>query len=682
MEGRKMHILGISGGVNREQQSTYSLPWLFHDGAAVLLRDGERIAAVEEERLNRLKHTTCFPRRAIEACLSEGGIELAEVDRIAYYFSEEFKNSFYHTVHVNFFPSLPAFAGIRTELNRALQEQAPGVDFANRIHFVNHHWCHALSAYRDSGMEECLLAVFDGMGDLVSASLFHASAERIAPLQVASEPDSIGFFYWSLITLLGYQSFDEYRVMGLAPYGDPARFRDAVRSWYQLLPEGRWTIDRTRAMTEGTRLFKPRRRGEPFLAEHKDFARAIQDAAEELLFHSLRHWAAATGLRKLALAGGVAHNCTATGKLARSGLFDDIFVHPASHDAGAALGAAIAVHEVISGARSCGRRITDVYWGPDIGSAEQITRELERWRALIDWERSDDIADLAAEKLSGGAVLGWVQGRSEFGPRALGHRSIVADPRPAQNKDRINRMIKKREAYRPFAPAVLRERAADYFVLPWEGAHLPFMNFVVPVREHAQPLLGAVTHVDGTARLQTVDAADSPLFARLLTRFEARSGVPILLNTSFNNNAEPIVDSVRDALVCFLTTELDGLVVGDCLIRRKQIPDDAFAAALAPRVAVYSAATEETPWSASSTLRLRNIHDAKLAWTLEPPTQRVLKAADGRASLEQLMGADLSAPDRALVLSDCRALWQLRLIELIPLPGDEVHRDDPVVHPS
>src|SRR5262249_1296171 len=281
---------------------------------------------------------------------------------------------------------------------------------------------------------------------------------------------------------------------------------------------------------------------------------SLQETLEDIAFHTIRYYRQVTGQKRLCLAGGVAHNCTLNGKLLYSGLFDDVFIQPAAHDAGCALGSAM--HAYLQAKGSLSRpRLDHVFWGSDAGADDEIESTLSRWTELVEFEKVDNVAERAAQLLAGGSVIGWVQGRSEFGPRALGNRSILADPRPAENKRVINAMVKKREGYRPFAPSVPEEDAADIFVPP-PMKTAPFMIFVVDVREHQRALLGAVTHVNGSARVQTVSRSTNARYHRLLAEFKALTGVPVLLNTSFNNNAEPIVDSVEDAVVCYLTTGL------------------------------------------------------------------------------------------------------------------------------
>jgi carbamoyltransferase len=311
-----------------------------------------------------------------------------------------------------------------------------------------------------------------------------------------------------------------------------------------------------------------RRKGEPFTQKHKDIAAGLQTTLETIALHVLTHFREATGRRKLGLAGGVAHNCTMNGKIIGSGLFDEVFVQPAAHDAGLAIGAAIAAAKA-EGIRFSRAQMPHLYLGTDIRS-DDVENRLRRWGALVDVRRSAAVEQETAKLIADGKVVGWVQGRSEFGPRALGNRSILADPRPRENKTIINSMVKKRETYRPFAPSVLVERMRDYFHVPERVAALPFMIVVVDVLEDKRELLGAITHVDGTARVQTVSRGANERYWELISEFGELTGVPVLLNTSFNNNAEPIVDSVDDAVVCFLTTRIDCLVVDDCIVTRKQ----------------------------------------------------------------------------------------------------------------
>ncbi|RKT53201.1 carbamoyltransferase family protein [Saccharothrix australiensis] len=564
-----MLTLGISGHFDL-------VPALYHnyahDAAACLVADGELVAAAEEERFNRIKKTNRFPAGAIRACLDVAGVRPHEVDAISYYFDHRFADlalANHHAVT----PTQPI--RYAREVIRGLLCDRFAWDLPeDRVLFTPHHLAHAWSSYGRSGMSDALVVVMDGRGELASGTVYRAEGGELTELRTYSIPQSLGILYQDAIGQVGYGFGDEYKVMGLAPYGDPATYRSLFRRLYTLHDDGDYTLTPSIPDINPTLWpfedigFRPRRAGEEPTGQHKDFAAGLQEALETLAMHVITHWARRTGATRLCFTGGVAHNSSLNGRILRSGLFEEVFVHPSSHDAGAAEGAAIVA------ARSLGRphtptRLRGASLGPSLGTADEVERRLAAWSGVVAVERPADIVATTAQLLAGGAVVGWAAGRSEFGPRALGNRSIIADPRPAANRDRINAMVKKREGFRPFAPAVTAEAANTYFDLTDTAADHGFMSFVVRVREPHRAGLGAVTHVDGTARVQVVHEDTNPRFHALITRFGALTGTPVLLNTSFNNNAEPIVQTVDDAVTTFLTTEIDVLVVENSLIRRR-----------------------------------------------------------------------------------------------------------------
>lgn len=560
-----MVIAGLCGGLDRAGENRFGVKhYAFHDAACVLLDDGVVTAAIEEERLNRIKHTNKCPLRALRFCLDQRGLALADVDAIAFGVRETYLDEVLASRY-----AMARSAGLQTGrqfLQARLEEEFGHRSDPARYHFVDHHLAHACSAYYPSGFDRALIFTADGVGDGLSGSLYTASGDRLELIRTFPEKESLGFFYLHVTRYLGFDLFDEYKVMGLAPYGDGRRFERVFRELYELLPDGGYRFNRE-PMRALWRVLPPRIPGADPTQDDKDVAMAAQIALQRIVEHVLRHAKSATGLEDLCLAGGVALNCKMNGELLRSGLFRRIFVQPAAHDGGLALGAALQLQQRQSQAAPR-PNMRHVYWGGNCGSAHDIEALLARWDAFVAWERVSDPAPVAAKLINEGAIIGWVHGRSEFGPRALGSRSILADPRPATNKDVINALVKKREAFRPFAPSVLEEYASVYFDLPDGCASLPFMLFTVPVRERYRTLLGAVTHVDGSARIQTVSRADNPRYWSLIDGFREHSGIPVVLNTSFNNYAEPIVESAEASLVCFLTTGLRVLVLENWIVHK------------------------------------------------------------------------------------------------------------------
>jgi carbamoyltransferase len=540
-----------------------------HDAAAALICDGKVIAAIEEERLNRVKHTTCFPTRAIEFCLRQGGADLEEVDAIVTDASEEIwdldiagKTLLLPTWQHRSARSLIADA-FRREFD---------VDVSDKLHFCKHHLAHLYGTWYPSGFSDALVLCIDGAGDHYSGIAAHCQGGEIKVLRHHSEMQSLGFFYAAAMPVLGYRFFDEYKAMGLAPYGDPAVFEKLFAKLYRLLPEGRFSVT-THREALGFRMQagladRARRKGEPFTQEHKDFAAALQVALERIVTHVVMHFQQLTKARNLCLSGGVAHNCSMNGRLLQTKVFERIYVAPASHDAGNALGAALSVLHDTAPLTHSSEIFPHVFFGTDIGDRDSIGTRIVQWQPLVSATVVADAPATAARLIAEGAVIGWVQGRSEFGPRALGNRSILADPRPSRNKDIINAMVKKREGFRPFAPAVLEERLHDFFELPGDSAIAAHMTFVLSVWPEMRELLGAVTHVDGTARVQCVIRRYNERFHALIEEFGRITGVPVVLNTSFNNDNEPIVDSIDDAITCFLTTDIQYLVIGDWMVRK------------------------------------------------------------------------------------------------------------------
>ncbi|HVC21501.1 MAG TPA: carbamoyltransferase C-terminal domain-containing protein [Vicinamibacterales bacterium] len=667
-----MTVLGLAGGFDLVYTDEFQFPYSFaHDSAAVLLQNGRVVAAVEEERLNRIKHTNKLWTQAVACCLREGRVRLADVECIAFYCSESWLDAVLHEGFLftgNRLGLLGARRLLQFLFEREFGERLP----PDRFRFVPHHRAHAVSAHWLSGAPDSLVLTLDGFGDDVSGSVNTVRNDVLERLRTFSVAQSLGHYYLAAISVLGYRLFDEYKVMGLAPYGNPATFRALFRRFYTLGDGGDYTIhaDAMKAIFD---VCPVRTRGEDFQQPHKDVAAALQESLETIVLHVLRHYRSATGLTRLCLAGGVAQNSSLNGRILASGLFDDVFVQPAAYDAGCALGAAM--DACLERGVLPNVRLEHVYWGTAIAGGADLERELRAWHPLVTFRRLDDPAAETARLLADGAVVGWAQGRAEFGARALGHRSILADPRPASNKDVINAMVKKRESYRPFAPAVLEEHVHEYFDLPAHVERLPFMTFVVPVKEHWRPRLGAITHEDGTARVQTVGRSAAPAFRALLDRFRALTGLPMLLNTSFNNNVEPIVNDARDAVTCFLTSGLHYLVIGDCLVQKRPLAAGSlaeFAIELPAHVLLRDESRMTSAAGRRTALTISSTCEGGPSADLSPATHGLLRRCDGRRTIAHLVDAGPGEPAVPEPLqTELMALLGLRLIRLIP-PAREV----------
>jgi carbamoyltransferase len=651
-----MRILGISGNLHLAHENSDGDK---HDAAAVLVIDGKVAAAIEEERINRIKHTDKFPINAIRFVLQQTGTKLEDLDQICYY---GLPNYFFDE-------------GSTLSLAEQIQEIARKVFGCEvdekKLYFVHHHLAHAVSTFYMSGFDRSLVLSIDGQGDGISGMVLNGEGKKLQVLEKYSVENSLGIYYLNVIYILGYRQFDEYKVMGLAPYGNPATYRDLFKTFYTLLPEGRYSIDLKKV--KKCYLLTPRRgKDEPFNQIHKDIAAALQESLEDIVMHILKHYQKKYNHTKLCLAGGVAHNCSMNGRILYSGLFEDVFVHPASHDAGCALGAALYRYHELKPQETF-FTLKHLYWGTPIGENDSILKTLEGWKDFLHYEKVDNIARKTAQLLAEGSVIGWVQGKSEFGPRALGNRSIVADPRPAENKDIINEMVKKREAYRPFAPSVLEEYVEDYYDIPSKHPRFPYMIFVVKVKQEVQELLGAVTHVDGTARIQSVSRETNPRYWELIDEFRKITGIPIVLNTSFNNNAEPIVDSVTDAIVCFYTTKLNYLVIGDYLIRKKDVPFHQHLK-LAPSLPVYNILTQTNKFVSSDELKrvyeIKNNFDNGYQSSISPEVFRILNEVDGCMTLtlgDLMEQIGITGEERKkIIFGEIRELWGKRFIRLQP----------------
>jgi carbamoyltransferase len=557
-----MKVLGVVGNYSAATGLTSLLnTGEFHDSAAVLVDDGSVIAAVEEERLRRIKHIGAFPVNAVRFCLSHGGVSLSSIAAIAVGYEGGVGPYRDHRL------GRESFARCFAE-----SEQADYDDVLDKIELIDHHRAHAFSAFYGSGFQSALVVSLDAWGDGASgliAAVRHGEWNELRRLNVRGE--SLGIFYSHFMPWFGYGTGDEYKVMGLAAAGDASRFATAFSELYALMDQGRFSVQ-TLSYAEATgflsRLGPPRGPAEDFQPYHADVAASLQQAYERIVLHLTGHFAAETGMSHLCLAGGCAQNSVANGKIAGARQFERIFVQPASNDAGTAIGAAYAALYRRGGLLPDRCLLTTSCLGPDLGDEPLLAAALRRWHGILDYERVDEPAAAAAELLEREGVIGWMQGRSEFGPRALGARSILADARRADIKDRLNKIIKGREAYRPFGPAMLPEEARRLLVL--SGAEdLRYMTFTVCVQDDQRASIPAAVHIDGTARPQVVSETGNPLFWRLLMAFRRRTGIGVVVNTSFNIAGEPIVQTIEDAFHALLTAGLPVIVAGHYVIRAK-----------------------------------------------------------------------------------------------------------------
>jgi carbamoyltransferase len=600
-----MRILGISA--------------FYHDSAAALVVDGRPVAAAQEERFTRIKHDPSFPCQAIGYCLEQAGVQLSELDAVVFYEKPFLKFERLLETYVTIAPhgfrqflkAMPLWLKEKLFQKRLLTEELRAIDpdfDPARLRFSEHHLSHAASAFYPSPFEEALILTLDGVGEWPTTSAAIGKGNDITILRELHFPHSLGLLYSAFTYYAGFKvNSGEYKLMGLAPYGEPRFAQRILDHLVDVKPDGSFRINQdyfdymggfTMTNARFSALFgEPVRTGEALLTPfHMDIAASIQAVTEEIVLRMTRALQAETGQRNLCLAGGVALNCVANGKIWRDGRFDAIWVQPAAGDAGGALGAALAVHHAESGA---GRSVpagldgmSGAYLGPEF-SADDVAHRLAGAGAVFERLEEAELVARTVEGLAAGKAVGWFQGRMEFGPRALGNRSILGDPRNPEMQKTLNLRVKYRESFRPFAPAVLAEDVSGWFEHDQASPYMLMVADVVERRRRAmtaeeEALFGidklnvarseipAVTHVDYSARLQTVHTQTNPRFHALIAGFKAATGCPVLVNTSFNVRGEPIVCTPEDAFRCFMGSDIEMLVVGDCLMR-KEAQDPALA---------------------------------------------------------------------------------------------------------
>ena len=594
-----MRILGISA--------------FYHDSAAALVDGGQIVAAAQEERFTRRKHDAEYPANAVACCLDEAGVTLGDVDRIAFYDKPFLKFERLLESYIAFAPRgfrsfrLAAPVWLREKLfqkdllRRELKKRAPGVDWDARLLFAEHHQSHAASAFYPSPFREAVVLTMDGVGEWATTSV---GIGRGADLEMTREihfPHSLGLLYSAFTYHTGFKvNSGEYKVMGLAPYGEPRHAATILEHLIDLKPDGTFRLDldyfdyctglkMTNSRFDALFGSPARKPDEPLTQHHMDLAASVQAVVEEAVLRLTRSLRDETGIPRLCLAGGVALNCVANGKVLRDGRFEEIWIQPAAGDAGGALGAALlASHRLFDAPRRTGEG--DAMHGALLGPAfdeTAVRRALDAAGARYAVLSDEALLDAAAAALAEGKAVGWFQGRMEFGPRALGNRSILADARSPAMQKTLNLKVKHRESFRPFAPSVLREDVADWFDLAGDSPYMLLTTDVKATRRRAlsdderaatgldrlhtpRSDIPAVTHVDCSARVQTVDRATNPRYHALIEAFKARTGCPVVVNTSFNVRGEPIVGTPADAFRCFMGTDIECLAVGNCFLRKEE----------------------------------------------------------------------------------------------------------------
>src|SRR5256885_5582642 len=545
-----------------------------HDSSACIIRDGALLFAVAEERMSRIKHDSGFPRMAIQACLDFAKVRGDQLGEVCFGWTTP-GPGFRHDLKCLATGGLPfTYLNVVTTTLYFLSmwhqdggakrfRQLFGAAKA-RMRFVDHHLAHAISAYAYSGFEDSAVVVMDGRGAWEATSIWRGSRGRLDHVLTIPFPDSLGLFYSEFTSYLGFQrNSDEWKVMGLAPYGKPgvdlSAFIDVRALPYRIHTRQLITNGATPIAGMAALLGPPRIPESDIDGRHKDIAYAVQDACETAMMNVVRMAIEKTGCRNVCLAGGVALNSKANGKIVTSGLVDKLFVQPAASDDGVALGAALAPYLDGNG-KLPNKAMRHAYWGPCFDD-EAIARALRTYK--VHYTKLSDPASTAAELLAQGKILGWFQGRMEFGPRALGSRSILADPRDPEMNAKVNNAVKFREWWRPFAPSIKKEAADKYLECATDS---PFMILTAQVRPEKRSIIPSVTHVDGSARPQTVEKEINPLYWRLIDEFDKRTGVPVIMNTSFNLRGEAIVHTPTDAIRTFFSSGMDALMIGSFLV--------------------------------------------------------------------------------------------------------------------
>jgi carbamoyltransferase len=669
-----MFTLGLAGGLDAVHEQRLDTPENYtYDGAAVLLEDGVVVAAIEEERLDRIKHSNKFPVRAIRFCLESRGLSLTDLSSIAYYVDEAAADALLTRMYLTR-PEFPCRMRARTLMHATLGAALSGDFDSAKLRFYEHRLTHAACAMHQSGFEASLVFVIDNAGGLYAGRRGPEGAVSMETLVLTPPAKALQKLCHAILPFLGLGLFEEYKALALAALGDGKIFKAEVGGLYELLPGGEYRLhlDRVPALIAA---IEPPRSGAELHQRHYDLAASLQRAMEEIVLHILKHYQAVTGLRHLCVAGGMAENVETNSALLYSGLFDEVFVHPAAYDSGCALGAALLASQD-DGRPAPQTRVQGVRWGSSLASRSAIDTELRRWSGFLRAEHNNDAVHRAAEMIAGGSLVAWVEGRSDFGSHALGSRNVLALPNSVENAVRLHRALGRPETYRQLALLIREEDVEAWCELPPGYGALPFQTFTVRVRASKYAQVAAALNADGKAKVQTVSRELHPRLWGLLGELEQMKSAPALLSASFNRSSEPTVESIEDAAACFIASGLDYLVAGDLIAERTAASRAAWMS-LTISLPPYTQLVRTKGWSERKRRAIRD----EICTTYAPGPRKtitqtlgdLLTGLDEEISFADLLArAALDPEKKSELMNEIIALSSAGMIDLRPSAASEV----------
>jgi len=637
-----------------------------YDGAAVLVEDGIVIAAMEEERLNRVKRSNKFPVEAIRYCLSSGGLQISDLDRIAYYVDENAANNALDRMFATAAPGT-SHPDARALFSAVLLREFGSQPDPAKLAFYEHKLTHAACAMHQSGFDSCLVCVLDNAGGVYHGTRGKDGLVSLDPITATEPADSLQKLCHAVLPNLGLGFFDEYKAYGMAPYGQSGKYQAELGQLYELHAGGRYELK----LAQAAPLLQSLHEREAGLndAFRQDLAASLQEALERIVLHMLAHHRAESGANKLCLAGGMAENVGLATAILEAGLFDDVFVHPVAYDAGCALGAALLASQDL-GAVSQPDRVTHLRWGSAPEDLGPLDQQISAWSQFVAFEPVSDVARLAAELVSGGSTLGWIAGRSEFGTHALGSRNAFADIGNPSNSAHLHQCLGRDETYRPLA-AVVREDDLEFWTGSTGGTpNFPFQTFALPIRPDLRARIPAALDRDGRARLQTVARASSQVLWEILTHLQEISGTAAMLSSSLNRSSEPTVETVEDAIACFLNSKLDYLIIGHFVASRVPVEQEQRATmllALPPHLQLLKIEDYGQGCKSKPVFALRSTAGEVADQSITRQLGQLLTDLDPAATLAQQFERDsLYGSVQRSVMAEIEVLWSRGLIKLRP----------------